>query len=202
MKKLGISALVLMMAAALATVNGQGTMQFSVDLAGANEVPPNGSPRTGSGTLTLTGSSLDYYIAFSSVFGSTPTDATINGPAGVGFTAPVIFDLGAPLQIFPNPPPLNWYVQGTLNNLTTGQISDLSAGLWYVDPLSSTTLAVTSEDKEAFRNDQQSLNPGRQCLKTWIRQSYCSRLNVFHPAELDARRGKVLNRQCDSSVTW
>jgi CHRD domain/PEP-CTERM motif len=133
MKKiLGLSLLF----AGLVGVKAQGTLEFTVSLNGANEVPPTDSTRIGSGNLSLNGTALDYTVAFSAT-ADVPTDVTINGPANTGSTAPILFDLGAPFFIAPNPPELPWAVTGTINNLTSTQIDDLLAGLWYVNVLSS-----------------------------------------------------------------
>jgi hypothetical protein len=48
-------------------------------------------------------------------------------------------DLGAPSFIAPNPLQYPWFVTGTINNLTSGQIDDLMGGLWYVNLFSSPT---------------------------------------------------------------
>lgn len=112
----------------------QGT--FTVTLSGANEVPPTGSTRIGSGNLSLNSTALDYTVAFSAT-ADVPTDVAINGPANTASTAPVLFDLGAPFFIVPNPPLLPWAVTGTINNLTSTQVNDLLAGLWYVHVFSS-----------------------------------------------------------------
>jgi len=112
----------------LATVLAQGTLQFTVHPTGAEEVPPNSSTNlSGPGLLTLNGTSLTCY------FGITPdtlrpvTSATINGPAGIGMVGPELFDLGAPTSMPPWPP---WFLfRGTIDNLTSTQISDLLAGL-------------------------------------------------------------------------
>lgn len=118
----------------------QGTLQFDVNLSGANEVPPNSSPGNGSGTLTLSGSTLDYLFSGTVDFqgGAQPTDITINGPAAAGSVASVLFDLGAPTTFVIQPPPGEGYsLQGTLNNLTGTDMSDLENGLWYVNVFTS-----------------------------------------------------------------
>ena len=132
--------LVASLACSLAGARAQGTIEFKVSLNGANEVPPNGSPGFGSGTWTLRGSSLDYVVTTSVLFqgGAQATDMTLNGPAGAGSTAPVLFDLGAPTLIPIQPPPGAYYSwNDTVNNLTSGQIGDLLAGLWYVNVFTS-----------------------------------------------------------------
>jgi hypothetical protein len=122
--------------AGLASASAQGTLQFTAALNGANEVPPTASTRIGSGNFALSGSALDYTVAISATT-DVPNDVTMNGPALPGSTAPVLFDLGAPFFIAPNPPQFPWAVTGTINNLTSAQINDLLAGLWYVNVFSS-----------------------------------------------------------------
>src|SRR5437660_11684519 len=46
----------------LASLHAQGTLQFTVSLNGGNEMLPNSSPYTASGTLTLNGNTLNYSI--------------------------------------------------------------------------------------------------------------------------------------------
>ncbi|HEY5232586.1 MAG TPA: CHRD domain-containing protein [Verrucomicrobiae bacterium] len=118
----------------------QGTLQFDVNLSGSNEVPPNSSLGFGSGTLTLSGNSLDYLFSLSETFQNSaqPTDVTINGPADPGSPGSLLFDLGAPTFITIQPPPGGYYSSsGTLNNLTGTEISDLESGLWYVNVFTS-----------------------------------------------------------------
>ena len=122
----------------LAGALAQGTLQFDVNLDGANEVPATGSTRTGLGNLTLNGTSLDYTVDFSST-ADAPTDVTINGSANTGSAAPVLFDVGAPFLLVPNPGLYHWAVTGTINNLTGTQINDLENGLWYVNFFSSSS---------------------------------------------------------------
>ena len=111
----------------------QGTLQFDVNLSGANEVPPNGITATATGTFDLAGNSLDYYL--SGVRGPyVYSEGSINGPADMNSSGPVLFDLG---PIKPTDPILDpggpYVLAGTVNNLSTGQIDDLLAGLWYVN---------------------------------------------------------------------
>ncbi|HEY5232587.1 MAG TPA: CHRD domain-containing protein [Verrucomicrobiae bacterium] len=124
----------------LAGAWAQGTLQFTVNVNGSNEVPPNGSPGFGSGGLTLNGTDLSYLFSGSDLFegNALPTDATINGPADASSNAPLIFDLGAPTISPIQPPPGSGYSwQGTVNNLTGTEISDLENGLWYVNVFTS-----------------------------------------------------------------
>jgi CHRD domain len=111
----------------------QGTLQFTVDLNGSNEVPPNDSPYTASGNLTLDGNTLDYSIGRLG-WDFLPTSAGIYGPAAPGQTNSLIFDLGN-YSLSPNPPELGY---GGGFTLTPGEISGLESGLWYVNWTSST----------------------------------------------------------------
>ncbi|MDE3068462.1 MAG: CHRD domain-containing protein [Verrucomicrobiota bacterium] len=128
----------------MANTQAQGTLQFTVNLNGANEVPPNSSSATGWGTLTLEGTSLNYDIGVSYLQGgSIPSDGTINAwvNLGNGNHGSFLIDLGAP-TFFPPPPnptsgyyPFGWV--GGITNVTTGEITDLEAGLWHVNVFSS-----------------------------------------------------------------
>ena len=122
----------LVLLAAQAVASAQGTFQFSVNLNGANEVPPDTSIATGSGTLSLTGSTLVYIFGGPGAFSG--TTGFIDGPALPGSVGPTIFNLGAPLIAVQNPPsPGAYQFSGTINNLSPTQISQLQSGLWYVD---------------------------------------------------------------------
>lgn len=127
-----ITLLLVCLATSLATTQAQGTFQFTANLNGQNEVPPNNSTWFGSGYFDLSGTTFNYGIAFSAPAGEI-TNVTINGPASPGSTAPTLFDLGAASIIINPPVPIISGVSGTLNNLTTPQINDLLAGLWYVN---------------------------------------------------------------------
>jgi hypothetical protein len=111
------------------------SMQLVVHLYGAYEVPPNNSPNTGSGTLTLNDNVLSYSVAIG--FSFTPTGAGIYGPAAPGINGPLVFDFGNYVFIAPapNPPPgvrFGYAYSGTVV-LTPQQISQLRAGLLYVN---------------------------------------------------------------------
>lgn len=134
MKKIFLTFLTL---SGIVAAYAQGTFQFTVSLNGANEVPPNASTATGSGTLSLSGTTLNYN--FGGLWTFPVTTGSINGPANSGSTAPVLFDLGAPSFAVPNPPdPGGYTFVGAINNLTTPQMNDLLAGLWYVNVYSTT----------------------------------------------------------------
>ena len=129
--------LILLLSGSLTSVHAQGTLQFGATLTGADEVPPNGSTYDGSGTFTLTGSSLDYSVGMLAPF-FLPTSAGIYGPATAGQTNSLIFDLGSYLIDAPSgsfPGSLGYI--GTLT-LASQQINDLESGLWYVNFTSPT----------------------------------------------------------------
>ena len=113
----------------------QSTLQFSVNLNGANEVPPNSSAYVGSGfvTLDLSNDLLSYGVGMNSPYFQ-PTSAGIYGPASATQTGSLIFDMGNYI-LSANPPSLN-YLGGF--SVTPQQISDLGNGLWYVNFTSST----------------------------------------------------------------
>ena len=123
----------LAMLASLATAGAQGSLQLEAALKGSNETPPNSSLRVGTGQLTLTGNSLDIFVGLTPTF--PVTGAFIQGPAGPGSTGPVIFDLGTPLErppIWPiDPGGYEFVLNGV--TLSSGEISDLLGGLWYVN---------------------------------------------------------------------
>jgi len=119
--------------------SAQGTLQFSTVLTGANEVPPNSDPTLGTGSFTLSGDVLSFRVDVPAVTFIT-TGGFINGPAGPGTNAPVIFDLG----FFSfhggssqgDPP--GYTFMSTNFTLGTDQINQLLAGLWYVNITSET----------------------------------------------------------------
>lgn len=122
----------------LASAQAQGTLQFTVALNGANEVPPNNSPYSVSGSLSLAGDVLSFQIgtAFTNINDIFyPTDAGIYGPAVPGQNGPLIFDLNGYYHPVINPPPGTYggYSYDGGLSLTPQQIGDLEAGLWYVN---------------------------------------------------------------------
>lgn len=126
----------------LPSAQAQGTLQFTVALNGANEVPPNDSLFYASGSLSLDGNSLSYEVG--AVFTNMndifyPTSGGIYGPAGPGQNGTPIFDLGNYHAVIN--PPLGTYGGYSYYGgftLTPQQISGLEAGLWYVNFASST----------------------------------------------------------------
>ena len=121
----------------------QGTLQFYSAPTGTNEVPSNNDPTVASGTFSLDGNVLNFYL---DVPGITfiARNAYIQGPAGPGNNAPIIFDLGGPVFQGGSPdfgvppsyvffsPPFGPFGAGPFT-LTDPQINDLMSGLWYVN---------------------------------------------------------------------
>jgi hypothetical protein len=115
----------------------QGTLQFTANLNGQNEVPPNDSPYHAFGTFTLVGGVLSYDIGtgfstMNEIF--YPTSAGIYGPAAAGQNGLLIFDLGDYQPVI-NPPPgsLGGFSYSGTFTLTSQQTSNLQDGLWYVN---------------------------------------------------------------------
>jgi len=185
----------------------QGTLQFDVNLDGANEVPPTDSTRIGMGIgtgVTLNGTTLDYSIGFSATT-DIPTDVTINGPAGTDSTAPILFDLGAPSYYTGfNPPLLSWSVTGMINNLTGAQISDLENGLWYVNFFSSSSSYPDGEIRGQITpvpepSDLALLGLGIGSISLWCRRkrplkryrSFCSCWRVWQASKRKAHSSSL-----------
>jgi len=107
---------------------------LAVSLSGTNVVPANTSLCSGSGKFTLSGNVLSYEVGlpFPNL---APTSGGIYGPAGNGTNADVIFAWtnyaivpGAPSSTFKGA----WQYKGTCT-LTSDQMDQLKAGLWYVN---------------------------------------------------------------------
>ncbi len=103
--------------------------QFTANLTGAQEVPPNSSAHSAAGNFTLNGSFLQWTVSLDPSFFE-DTGGFVHGPASPGSTAPVLFDLGTRFVF--NPPGGNvvYFGNRTLNGAET---SDLLAGLWYAN---------------------------------------------------------------------
>lgn len=87
-----------------------------------------GGGRTGSGsaTLTLSGTTLSWNVTYTGL--STPdTVAHIHGPGAPGVSAPVLFPFTGTFNV------TSGSFVGSTPNLTAQQISDLNAGLDYVN---------------------------------------------------------------------
>jgi len=100
------------------------TVKFTAMLNGAAETPPTSSQGTGDmvGKLDTTTKTFTYTVTFAGLTGPA-TMAHFHGPAAVGAKAGV----QVPLGMAPTSP-----IQGS-KVLTDAQISDLEAGLWYVN---------------------------------------------------------------------
>ena len=109
------------------------TKLYTVTLSGAQEVPPNGSPGTGTGSVELNGAETLIAARLSwSGLTSNATAAHIHGPAGPGVNAAVLFGFSGvpgatagsiPTQVFA---------------VTAAQVADLKAGQHYFNVHSGT----------------------------------------------------------------
>jgi uncharacterized repeat protein (TIGR01451 family) len=99
---------------------------FYANLTGAQEVPPNNSPATGTATLLLSPDETTATVSLNfSGLTSAQTDAHIHGPAAVGTAAGILFPL-----------PLG-QISDFRISLTPAQAQDLKNGLWYINVHSS-----------------------------------------------------------------
>lgn len=112
----------------LAAASAQTTFQFTANLNGANDVPPNDSGDMIVGVFALTDNILSYRIPI----GFDPWVGAIHGPAGPGTNAPVIFAFGQRRCIDPHPPRTGgcFFIESV--TLTREQMTELLRGLWYV----------------------------------------------------------------------
>lgn len=128
-----------LLAAALcvASAHGQGTLQFTVSLNGANVVPATASPATGTGSFTFDAFGFSGYVFLPPPIA--PTGAAIHGPSLAGANANLLFQLEGPLFVPPDSmgdPGGNSF--RVLNRtLSQAELNDLVAGLWYVNVLSA-----------------------------------------------------------------
>jgi hypothetical protein len=111
-------------------------VEFSVYLSGANEVPPNNSPQTGSGWFLLEGNVLNYAVGG---IRFAPVGAGIYGPAALGENGELIFDWsGYQIEVPYSGDPRSGgviYLGGYV--LSPEQVEQVRAGLWYVNIRSS-----------------------------------------------------------------
>jgi hypothetical protein len=115
-----LAALLASASVALAATGFQGT------LSGANEVPPNGSPGTGTATVILNdaGTEIAYTISYTGLVGTVTASHIHKAPIGtngsviIGFSPP----LGSTSGVF-----------GGVAAVTPAQVADLLAGLYYVN---------------------------------------------------------------------
>jgi hypothetical protein len=116
--------LLIVLSAALAVLAAApaSAQNYVVQLDGLQEVPPNASTATGSGTLSLDAAKmLSFNISYSGL-SSAETGAHIHGAGGPGVNAGVQFPL-----------PLGSPKVGSVGPLTAQQEADLNAGLYYVN---------------------------------------------------------------------
>ncbi len=109
------------------------TKLYTVTLSGAQEVPPNGSPATGTGSVELNGAETLIAARLSwSGLTANATMAHIHGPAGPGVNAGILFGFAGvpaattgsiPTQVFP---------------ITAAQVAQLKAGQFYFNVHSGT----------------------------------------------------------------
>jgi len=103
----------------------QAQTSYTISLDSGQEVPPNGSTATGSGTATLTGTTLSISLNYTGLTGP-PSLGHIHGPAAAGANASPIFNF-------------NVTGLGTSGSISTNftytaqQITDLNNLLHYVN---------------------------------------------------------------------
>jgi CHRD domain len=92
---------------------------------GTNEVPPNASPGTGSGTVTLENfeTTITVFMSFSGLTANAVA-GHIHGPAPAGMNAPIIFNLSPPASTSGSITPTSF-------NITPAQVADLKNSLNY-----------------------------------------------------------------------
>lgn len=97
---------------------------LSTQLRGANEVPPNASPATGmvDAVFNKDTMQLRWKVTYTGLSGPA-TAAHFHGPAGASANAGVVL---------PWPSPVASPMEGSAT-LTTAQMADLLAGLWYAN---------------------------------------------------------------------
>jgi hypothetical protein len=97
----------------------------SQTFSGANEVPPNASPGTGNGTVTLENfeTTITAFLRFSGLTGNA-TAGHIHGPAPAGTNAPVIFNMAPPAATSGTAGPTSFAI-------TPAQVTDLKNQLHY-----------------------------------------------------------------------
>ena len=117
----------LLVALAFAPGTASAALQFEATINSAQEVPPNPSPATGTGSFTLNDAEtqLSIFVTFSGLV-APQTAAHIHGPATPGVNAGVQFGfpLGSPVNLV-------WAIPAA-------QVANLKAGLLYVNVHSQT----------------------------------------------------------------
>ena len=115
--------LALTVLAALALSACDAPMTFKTQLSGANQVPPNSSPATGTATATVYPSTraMTYEVTYKDLTGPA-TAAHFHGPAAPGANAGVLI----PMKVTPSP------IKGGAM-VTDDQLAALQAGKVYVN---------------------------------------------------------------------
>ena len=95
---------------------------MSASLNAASEVPSNSSSASGQATIKLDGNTLSWTVSYSGMSGPV-TGGHFHGPAAAGANAGVVVPFAGSLAS-----PISGSKQ-----LTAAQITELKAGLWYVN---------------------------------------------------------------------
>ena len=119
-------------AAMLAVPAGAATLNLFATIDGNQEVPPSGSPATGTGTMVYDDVSnlLSWNISYSGMVG-TPTVSHFHGPAAVGENAGIQVDIVANSGGSITSPMIG---SATISDQQEGE---LLGGLWYINIHSS-----------------------------------------------------------------
>jgi hypothetical protein len=120
-------ALATLVAAGALAIAGCGMMDrmtgtMSVPLSGANEVPPNASPGSGTAKVELEGNALKWTVTYSGTTGPV-TAGHFHGPAPAGANAGVALPFSGSMAS-----PIVGQAQ-----LTAAQVDQVKQGLWYVN---------------------------------------------------------------------
>jgi hypothetical protein len=112
------------------------TFQFTATLSGTNEIPPNNSPATGTGTFTLVANVFAYQVFMPLPF--VPTGAQIHGPALPGQNTNALFALDGPMFVTPVPGGGDGGYAFTGSRTVSGaEVAQLFSGMWYVNVFSA-----------------------------------------------------------------
>src|SRR5262249_9604343 len=123
----------LVLAAVLLPASAQGDTVFQAMLNGAQEVPPTASAATGIGTVSLNPAETMITVDLSwSGLTAPATAAHIHGPAMPGVNAAVLFPMSGV------PAATRGWLPTQSSAITTAQVADLKAGLFYMNVPDST----------------------------------------------------------------
>lgn len=110
--------------------SAQGTIEFTAYLHGTNVVPPSLTPYDGHGRFSLNNSTLSYEVQTLYLVGWT---GAVYGAASPGNNAPALFGLTLVVARAPFPPDdLGANIYRGAVTVTSEQVSELTAGFWYV----------------------------------------------------------------------